>query len=270
MYIVFDIGGTTTRFASSIDGSAISDTKTEPTPQNLDDAITLYKKMVNDLANGQKIDGIAGGIAGPFNAEKTMLVNAPHLPQWVNKPLDQKFQTIADCPIFLENDTAVAGLGEAARGAGHGYKIVAYLAVGTGIGGSRIVAGRIDANSIGFEPGHMVVAKDQTLEQEISGTTIMQIYHKKASELEDPAYWHEFEQELAVGLNNITVMWSPDIIVLGGGVILQAQVNIDRVSLLLYKVLKIYPKLPRVVKATLGDHSGIEGSLVYLKQKLGS
>ena len=269
MYILFDIGGTTTRFASSLDGTNISDTKIEPTPQSLNDAIVVYKKMVAELSNGQKIDGMAGGVAGPFNPDKNMLVNAPHLLGWLNKPLDQKFKEIADCPTYFENDTAMAAFGEATRGAGHGYKIVAYMAIGTGIGGARVVNGQIDANSIGFEPGHMIIEKESTLEQLISGTTIMEHYHKKASELNDPAYWHEFEDHLVAGLNNLTVMWSPDIIVLGGGVVLQSQLNLDRIMLSLYKTLTIYKKLPKVVKASLGDHSALEGSLMYLKQRLG-
>jgi predicted NBD/HSP70 family sugar kinase len=269
MYIVFDIGGTTSRFASSSDGRTIAEIKTESTPQNLNEAIALYKKMAADLAHGEKIEAMAGGLAGPLNPEKTMLVNAPHLLSWVNKQLPDRFHQIADCRVFFDNDTSMAALGEAARGAGHGFHIVAYIAVGTGVGGARVLGQQIDPNSMGFEPGHMIVADGKTLEEQISGTTIMQQYHKKASELNDPTFWNEFEDHLVVGLNNVTVMWSPDIIVLGGGVILQQQVNLDRVMLKLYKTLKIYPKLPKAVKASLGDHSGLEGSLVYLKQKLG-
>ena len=269
MYIFFDIGGTTTRFSSSLDGSTIADTKIEPTPQNLDDATLLYSKMVADLSNGQKIEGMAGGVPGPLNPDKTMLMNAPHLRNWINKPLDQRFKRIADCPVFFENDTALASLGEATKGAGTGYRIVAYIAIGTGVGGARVVDGKLDANSIGFEPGHMIIAAGRTLESLVSGTTIKQKYNKKASELNDSNFWNEFEEYLVAGLNNITVMWSPDLIVLGGGVGLTEQISVDRVMLNLYKTLTIYPKLPKLVKASLGDHSAVEGALIYLKQKLG-
>ena len=269
MYILFDIGGTTSRFSSSLDGNSITETKTAPTPQNLDEAIIVYKKLVGELANGQEIEAMAGGVPGPLSPDKSMLVNAPHLRNWINKPLAEHFKGIANCPAYFENDTAMAALGEAARGAGHSYRIVAYMAVGTGIGGARVVSGQLDANSIGFEPGHMIVAAGKTLESMLSGTTIMQEFHKQASDLTDPTYWHEFQDHLVVGLNNLTVMWSPDLIVLGGGVILTGQVSLDQVMLNLYKTLTIYPKLPKVVKASLGDHSAVEGSLIYLKQKLG-
>jgi predicted NBD/HSP70 family sugar kinase len=268
MYISFDIGGTSSRFASSFDGSTIADTKIEPTPQNLDDAINLYSKMVASLTNGQKIEGMAGGVPGPLSPDKTMLVNAPHLRNWINKPLDQRFKRLADCPVFFENDTALASLGEAHKGAGTGYRIVAYIAIGTGVGGARVVMSQIDANSIGFEPGHMILSQNKTLESIISGTAISQKHGKKASELSDSNFWLEFEENLVIGLNNVTVMWSPDIIILGGGVALQGQISLDRVMLNLYKTLTIYPKLPKVVKAALGDHSAVEGALIYLKQKL--
>jgi glucokinase len=269
MYILFDIGGTTTRFASSIDGETISDTKIQPTPQNLDDAILAYQKMVSELANGQKIEGMAGGVPGPLNPEKDMLVNAPNLRNWINKPLKDRFKRIADCPIYFENDTSLAALGEATRGAGHGYKIIAYLAVGTGVGGGRVVNNQIDANSIGFEPGHMIIKQGFDLEQLISGSSIKSRMHQTATEIENQNFWTEFEQYLVLALNNITTLWSPDIIILGGGVILNSQISVDRIMMNLYKTLTIYPKLPKVIKASLGDHSAIEGSLVYLKQKLG-
>jgi predicted NBD/HSP70 family sugar kinase len=268
MYIIFDIGGTTSRFASSLDGETIADTKIEPTPQNLDEAILLYKKMVVSLSKGQKIQGMAGGIPGSLNPDKNMLVNAPHLRNWINKPLDERFKAITDSPVFFENDTALAALGEATKGAGHGYRIVAYLAVGTGVGGARVVNNKIDANSIGFEPGHMLISHSTTLELAISGTTINQRFGKMASDMDDPNFWQEFEEYLAIGLNNLTVMWSPDIIVLGGGVILESKVSFDRIMVALYKTLTIYYKLPRVVKASLGNHSALEGSLIYLKQKM--
>src|SRR4051812_20130623 len=149
---------------------------------------------------------MAGGVPGPLNSEKSMLVNAPHLRGWINKPLGQKFKLIADCPVYFENDTALAALGESAKGAGHGYRIVAYIAIGTGVGGCRVINGQIDANSIGFEPGHMIVSPGKTLEDVISGTSINQRYEgKKSGEVTDPNFWHEFEEYLVIGLNNMTV-----------------------------------------------------------------
>lgn len=267
MYIFFDIGGTNSRFGSSIDGTTIDEVKIIPTAAKFDDAILAYQKVIAELANEKPITGIAGGLPGVLNPEKTSLTNAPHLHNFINKPIAESLARIGKCPVFLENDTAMAALGEASSGLAKNYRIVAYLAVGTGIGGCRIVHGKIDAKSQGFEPGHMLLGQGKELESLISGSSIVRKYHKQATDLDD-VFWHEFEEILALGLHNLTVMWSPDIIVLGGGVIINSALSVDRIMLNLYQTLTIYPKLPKVIKATLGDHSALHGSLYYLRQKL--
>jgi glucokinase len=49
------------------------------------------------------------------------------------------------------------GLGEAVFGAGKGREIVVYMTISTGVGGARIVGGKIDASAMGFEPGHQII-----------------------------------------------------------------------------------------------------------------
>src|SRR4030066_415253 len=46
---------------------------------------------------------------------------------------------------------------EKVKGAGKGFNIVAFLTIGTGVGGARIVGGKPDANVFGFEPGHQII-----------------------------------------------------------------------------------------------------------------
>jgi predicted NBD/HSP70 family sugar kinase len=269
MNILFDIGATTSRFASSKDGKTLSQIISKPTPQNLDEAISLYTKLVADLSGGEKIEHLAGGLPGPFNLERSG-ANPPHLPNWIGKKLVEKFFKIAECPVFFENDAALAGLGEATKGSGAGFGIVGYLAIGTGIGGVRIVNRQIDANSLGFEPGHMLIAPGKNWESFNSGSAIKARYGKQASEMVNPAFWQEFQEYLVLALNNVIVMWSPDLIILGGGVVLGGQISIDRIMLELYKILRIYPKLPKVTKSSFGDNSTLEGALIYLNQKIGN
>src|SRR6185437_2466030 len=99
----------------------------------------------------------AGGIAGVLNKAKDQLLNAPNLVNWINQPLGQSLSDIVSVSVKLENDASLGGLGEATYGSGQGYKIVGYLTIGTGVGGTRIVNGRIDQNALGFEPGHQTI-----------------------------------------------------------------------------------------------------------------
>ena len=86
------------------------------------------------------------------------------------------------------------------------------------------------------------------------------------SDIADPHFWHEFEEYLVIGLNNLVVTWSPNVIVLGGTVGLLPQIIPDRVSLNLYKTTTIFPQLPKVVKGNLGDRAGLYGALALLAQ----
>lgn len=261
MYILFDIGGTNLRVASS-DGKSLSQPIISPTPPTFDVGLKLLIDCSQKLARGVKIDAISGGIAGPLDPQKKMPVNAPNLRLWNNKPLVHLLSQALGAPVYLENDASLACLGEAHFGGGKGFPIVAYLTIGTGIGGSRVVDGRIDKNSLGFEPGHQLIGEGQQLENLVSGPAIEKKYAKKPLEIKDPRVWDEIAKLLAVGLNNTIVFWSPDVVILGGAVMIS--IPIENVEFYLKETLKIYPKLPELKRSTLGDLSGIYGALANL------
>src|SRR3989344_6957641 len=152
MLLVFDIGGTKIRIASSSDGENISDPIIFPTPQNFEEAIEQFKKIAFDLSNGQKIDKVAGGVRSPLDKEKSMFISNSILPSWINKPLKQQLEQNLNTEVYLENDAALVGLGEANFGAGKNKNIVAFITVSTGVGGARLVNKSIDKNALGFEP----------------------------------------------------------------------------------------------------------------------
>ena len=157
MLILLDNGGTKIRIAVSSDGKQIDNHKIIPTPQNYEDALRNIFIEVNKLSSGEKIQGVAAGVRGPMDKEKSILLNPPDLPMWIGKNIKKDLENFFLAPVYLENETALAGLGEATFGAGKGYRIVVYVTVSTGLGGVRIVDGKIDANSMGFEIGHQVI-----------------------------------------------------------------------------------------------------------------
>lgn len=90
-------------------------------------------------------------------------------------------------------------------------------------------------------------------------------YGKKPYEITDKKIWDETAKILAYGLNNTIVHWSPDIIVLGGSMFKKIGIPVPRVRFHLKNILKIFPELPAVEKAELGDVGGLYGALVFLK-----
>jgi predicted NBD/HSP70 family sugar kinase len=269
MYILFDIGGTKMRLAISRDGKGFDKPKVVKTPTDFSEAISLIKKTALELSEGKEIKAAAGGVRALARTKDT-LRNQPHFPMWVDEPLKSELEKALHAPVYLENDSAMVGLGEATSGAGKGYKIVAYVTVSTGVGGARIVDGVIDVSSQGFEPGNQIINLGGTaayLETCISGPSLEKRLGKKPCEIADPAVWEEEAELLAVGLNNVSVFWSPDVIVLGGSMITgDPAIPLDRVEYHLKNILKIFPEPPPLKQASLGDAGGLHGALEFLRQ----
>lgn len=272
MYLVFDIGGTNARVAVSHDGKEIKEVKTIPTLPEFNEGMQSIQQAADELRKGEKITGIAGGVAGPLDKDKSMLISSPHIPGWIQKPMKAWLQQVFNVPTYLENDTAMIGLGEAVRGIGKDSAIVAYIGIGTGVGGKRIVNGKIPDDSSNFEPGHQIIVPDGNpctcggkghLETYIGGYYLEKDHKTNPAEIKDPAIWDKVAQYLSIGLNNTIVHWTPDIVVLGGSIM--QSLPLENIISHLGDVQTIYPQTPPIVKASLGDYAGLYGALEFFK-----
>jgi predicted NBD/HSP70 family sugar kinase len=276
-YALYDIGGTKTRIAISRDGTTFEDPTIINTPKDYREGIDQIAKISKDLA-GEPITAAGGGIAGVLSRDRSLYLGGPNLLGWGGRAIPQLLSEKLGCPVYLENDTAIVGLGEAYHGAGKGGDIVVYMTISTGVGGVRIVHGDIDVSVFGFEPGHQIIdaggglhkgvgGYGVDLEGYISGSAVEMRYGKKPFEITDPEFWDEMARLLAYGLNNTIVHWSPDIVVLGGSMMKQIGIPVNRVREHLAGMLHIYPQLPRIVKAELGDIGGIYGALHFIDHR---
>lgn len=279
MFVLFDIGGTKTRIAVSKDGQEIfGEPVVFETPLNFEDGLKKISETCAKLSAGEKIKMVAGGIAGPLDKKHEKLVNAPHLPNWIGKPLKAELEKIFDCPVILENDSAIVALGEACFGTGRGKSIVAYITVSTGVGGARIVDGKIDKNIFGFEPGAQIIDLDKTLakgtmigsaEEYLSGTSTQNEFGVKASQMTDEI-WDKLADRLSAVVKNVISFWSPDIVVLGGGMITKKPggIPLERVRENLAQTFKIFPEYSEIKKAELSEIGGLLGALKLIEQNL--
>ncbi len=281
MIIVFDVGGTKTRVVGSADGKEfIGEPIVYDTPQNFEEGMSLLGKTIKQIAGREKVDALVGGAPGPLNKQRTELSRAPNLVEWAWKPLKEELQKIAgDGLVILENDTALVGLGEAVNGTGKGHRIVAYMTVSTGVGGARIVNGKIDENALGFEPGHQIINFDGPactacgvnghLESYVSGRDIELRYKMKPYEIADPKVWDDLAKHLSYGVNNTLIHWSPDILVIGGSMMKRVGIPIESVRQYVKQFTKILPQAPLIELASLGDWGGLYGGLELYRQSKG-
>lgn len=256
--VLFDIGGTKIRMAYSENGEFFEEPKVVETPKSYEEGKALFAATARECANGREIKRLIGGMSRNVPGYGTG--------SWSYDDFKKDLGELIQAEVFLDNDAALVGLGEAAYGAGRGFEIVAYITVSTGVGGVRIVNQKIDERAVGFEPGKQIIDIDsgKNLEDMISGKALAQKTGKHPKEVTDPAVWDEHARLLATGLNNIIVEWSPNVVVLGGSMITgDPAIPLDKTEQYLKEILKIFPMVPPLKKSELGDFGGLYGALAY-------
>jgi predicted NBD/HSP70 family sugar kinase len=264
MKIIFDIGGTHMRFAHIVDG-AISDILKKETPHDVESGKKAIVECIRTLARADEIESIVGGMAGMIR--DGVIINSPNLPEWNGFDFQDFLKEEFCQKSFIYNDADLAGLGESVYGAGRGAHIVAYIGLGTGVGGTRIVDGHIDANHSGFEPGHHIIdaSTGATFEGRVSGTAITKEYGQKPENVGENIF-AKLAPTLAVGLYNVLVFWSPDMLILGGS--LMNEENGFTTSDIAHALGTIHTQvkdLPSIKRAELGDSSGLWGAVAMSK-----
>ncbi len=275
MFIAVDVGGTSTRVAFSKDLKRILKTKKFPTSKNFEKGVSEIIETIEETI-GKSPKAIALGLPGITDQEKGVLLKAFNLQGWKNKPIKKRFFRKFNCPVLIHNDSDLGGLGEAVFGAGKNNRIIAYLSIGTGIGGARIVDKKIDFSSRGFEPGHQILeingkywppcGQKGCLESFASSKAFVKRYKEKPENCHNLKVWNEWSKKLSQGIINIIVLWSPDIVIIGGG-FAKNKHFLKPLKKFVSENLVIF-KSPPIVKSRLGDKSGLYGGLDFIKNKL--
>ena len=82
MNIVIDVGGTTTRMASSKDGRTFLHKERFPSEKNFEKGITLLTASIKKILAGEQPSQIVIGIPGTIDHKTKLPLVIPHLPGW--------------------------------------------------------------------------------------------------------------------------------------------------------------------------------------------
>lgn len=261
--VAFDIGGTSMRVAL-ITEEGIGEVKKIPTPEDPKEGIAALASLMHDVA-GPEIGAAAGGF--PSVVEKGIVRGVTNLPKWERFTFSRELSdALESATVLLQNDADMAALGEAMYGAGKGKKIVAYLGIGTGVGGGRIVEGTIDVGACDVEPGHQIVdcAGMRTLESFVSGRAFEKRFGVHPKDAPRAGY-EEMTTVLAVGIHNTILHWSPEVLVLGGSMVVGINgYNIESIGKALQSIPDKVPLMPPIVLAELKDSAGLFGARALL------
>jgi predicted NBD/HSP70 family sugar kinase len=261
MHLVFDLGGTRSRFALVEKGKL-----QEIVRLDTDRKAAGFAKFIGameEYVGGRELESVVGGMAGQLN-EQGDLTLTPNLPDWRGLPVLSSLRRVFGDNVRIYNDAVMGGLGEAYFGAGVAKGVMAYFTVSTGTNGVRIVDGLPDQTITRFEVGHMIMGGVDShpvdFEDLVGGNALEQQTGKPPREIKDAAVWRKYAKRLAFGMYNTCLFWTPEVIVFGGSMMRDIDLKLVRQFLeeMPDSALKT---LPRLEKAQLGDTTGLHGAL---------
>lgn len=216
MITAVDVGATKTLIAQFKDSTTPINRVRFETPQLAPHFIKILNYHLTKLDN---ITALSIGLAGQISNDGSTIAYCGNLP-WRNVPLKKMLTEQYHCPVYLQNDAVMAGLGEInalPTVPNVGY----YLSLGTGIGGAVIVDGQLIPALTHGEAGHMPLkTADGWKEWEdiASGSAIVKQFGKLAKDITSAQEWQWVAENLAHGLGPIITTLQPNVIVIGGGV----------------------------------------------------
>lgn len=254
-------------------------------------AITLPKIIAFFESHRQALPLQALGIGSfapldldPESPTYGFITSTPKL-AWQHCNLRGILQAALGIPVHLDTDVNAAALAEHRLGAGRGVSDLVYLTVGTGIGGGAIVNNQLVHGAMHPEMGHMRIPHDRVRdpfagvcpfhgdcwEGLASGPAILQRWQvNDARELPpDHPAWDLESDYMACAIANLLLTLSPKRVILGGGVMQQAQL-LPLIQRKVQALLNGYISHPSVqqqiaqtiVLAKLGQKAGLYGALL--------
>lgn len=245
-----DLGGT--KIAAGVfTGGIIRSRITVPTPEEGGEAV--IRAMAGAAQAAMQEAGIAAsaiglGTPGPLDYKKGHIKFAPNIAGFTDFPIRPLLEEASGLPVYIENDANAASLAEHMLGAAKGAESSLFVTISTGVGGGFVWGNRVlrGANGQGGEVGHITVLPggplcgcglDGCLEAIATGPAMermaLAVYKTETNTRElfarfqakDPRARRIVLQAAhyaGIGIASLVKVYDPDIIVLGGGIALNA------------------------------------------------
>ena len=239
------------------------------------------KQLVKAVDPHGRAERAAAGVPGIVDYESQSLLYAPNLPRGFIEGLSAvAISNAIGAEAILVNDADLAAIGEAYLGAGAGRQSMAYVTISTGVGAGVVIGGRLMRSRYSIaELGHSYIDAARadrsgtgSVEGEASGTAL----GRRASELKidggaaglvekagdgDAAAQKAiaaFAEIAAVALVNMVHLFSVELLVVGGGVILGGGVT-ELIEARLNELTPAYFAV-ELRQAVLGDDAALRGA----------
>ncbi|MBN1891454.1 MAG: ROK family protein [Clostridiales bacterium] len=267
--------------------------------------VSVVRQLLSEYGISVKqVNAISAGAPGIINNDTGVVLFSPNLP-WKNYAIKKSIEKIFGVPFFIGNDVNLGVLGEWTFGVAQGLEHVVGMFIGTGLGGGLILNGNMYSGHQykGAEFGHMILNIDGPqcncgqrgcLEAFSSKTGMtdyirQQIRHGRKTTMEAAVSKGVFKSKemktafnegdevmieaidrsclyLAVAAGNLVNMFSPEMVVFGGGV-MEALGKVFLQKILAKVNAYCLPSVRESVRfevAALGDDSILYGALALV------
>jgi glucokinase len=282
--VAADVGGTQMRAALVDPRGDVLLRRSVSTPE--DDApaalIDLVASVVGEHGHGHPAHAVVA-LPGQVDYEEGALLWAPHLPpKWPEQLRSGSLSESFGLTTLVANDADVAAVGEAFFGSGTGHANLAYLTVSTGIGAGVVHGGRLARGRCSLaEVGHTVIdveawreGRPSTLEELASGSGVAHLAEEAGLGALDArgvqeaaanggeaarAIWQGAITACAAGVANLAMSFSPEVVVIGGGIGRQDAFFYAVRTLVLERAENLPADLT-ITRSALGDDAGLIGA----------
>lgn len=292
-YLCFDIGGSSLKCALADENGVLDCKASFPMTSDLDSLLDHMKAYYQDIhAMGTQVAGAAISSCGAVDCESGIISGSSavpfiHGPSW--KLLIQE-ELGLHCEI--ENDANCAALSELYFGKAKDIQDMAFLVIGTGVGGAIIRKREIchGAHRYGGEFGMMLMKQPDGSVQNFSLCASTSSMVRKMESVEAGSWdglrifeeaqrgnaacrnvIHTFYDELAFGVFNVQHTLDPEMILFGGAISARADFT--------QQIMKAYKQLqrgldfetltPRLECCTYRQDANLLGALVHFQQRQG-
>lgn len=220
---------------------------TTPSPSTPDAVVRAVGRVVDRVANPAGVPGAAVGVGIPAVVIDGVARTAANIdPGWIDFAAEAALAARLKRPVCVINDADAAGIAEMRFGAGRGeLGSVIVLTLGTGVGSALFRDGRLVPN---LELGHMEI-RGRDAERRSAA----------AARVRRGLSWRAWATDLDEHLQAIDRLFSPNLMIIGGGVSKRAENFIPRLTV-----------RTRVVAAHLRNDAGIVGAAIAAAERFGT
>ena len=262
-------------------------------------------KMLREAARGAgaAITGIGIGSTGPIDPVSGEIGEVNFFPDWKGENPVKDLGRVFQVSVAIENDADAAALGEASWGAGKNKARLIYVTIGTGIGVSVVLDGKVyrGVDQCHPEIGHHVIDPSGPecwcgfhgcWESLAAGPAMVSWLQKNAPQdypdlanvtakricesarAKDVWATRAVENEgryLGYGMANLVTLFAPDVIVLGGGVMESAELFWGKMRETIASSCRFVPhQKTKLALASLGENANLIGAARVWHHRFGS